>query len=103
VPSSGNAKLFLLLMVIAKKRNECVDEAIQQKQEILSEIIDRELVREEKDPNYEVTYTLKDLNRVKDSLDLIKHHVWIRDNILIDNGQTFFNIPKKRNPNRLNY
>ncbi|RHZ69449.1 hypothetical protein Glove_283g65 [Diversispora epigaea] len=64
-------------MVIAKRRNDCVDEAIKQKNEALSEIVERELSREEKDPNYEVTYTLKDLNRVKDHLDLIKHHVWI--------------------------
>ncbi|RHZ73575.1 hypothetical protein Glove_230g130 [Diversispora epigaea] len=64
-------------MVIAKRRNDCVDEAIKQKNEALSEIVERELSREEKDPNYEVTYTLKDLNRVKDYLDLIKHHVWI--------------------------
>ncbi|RHZ54566.1 hypothetical protein Glove_426g65 [Diversispora epigaea] len=65
-------------MVIAKRRNDCVDEAIKQKNEALSEIVERELSREEKDPNYEVTYTLKDLNRVKDHLDLIKHHVWIQ-------------------------
>ncbi|RHZ45920.1 hypothetical protein Glove_642g25 [Diversispora epigaea] len=64
-------------MVIAKRRNDCVDEAIKQKNEALSEIVERELSREEKDPNYEVTYTLKNLNRVKDHLDLIKHHVWI--------------------------
>ncbi|RHZ65116.1 hypothetical protein Glove_319g99 [Diversispora epigaea] len=50
-------------MVIAKRRNDCVDEAIKQKNETLSEIVERELSREEKDPNYEVTYTLKDLNR----------------------------------------
>ncbi|RHZ59981.1 hypothetical protein Glove_360g95 [Diversispora epigaea] len=80
-------------MVIAKRRNDCVDEAIKQKNEALSEIVERELSREEKDPNYEVTYTLKDLNRVKDHLDLIKHHVWIRDNILVDNGRIVFNIP----------
>ncbi|RHZ53320.1 hypothetical protein Glove_443g7 [Diversispora epigaea] len=50
-------------MVIAKRRNDCVDEAIKQKNEALTEIVERELSREEKDPNYEVTYTLKDLNR----------------------------------------
>ncbi|RHZ69691.1 hypothetical protein Glove_280g6 [Diversispora epigaea] len=61
-------------MVIAKRRNDCVDEAIKQKNEALSEIVERELSREEKNPNYEVTYTLKDLNRVKDHLDLIKYH-----------------------------
>ncbi|RHZ85472.1 hypothetical protein Glove_65g23 [Diversispora epigaea] len=82
-------------MVIAKRRNNCVDEAIKQKNETLSEIVERELSHEEKDPNYEVTYTPKDLNRVKDHLDLIKHHVWIRDNILVDNGRTVFNIPTK--------
>ncbi|RHZ51621.1 hypothetical protein Glove_476g25 [Diversispora epigaea] len=86
-------------MVIAKRRNDCVDEAIKQKNEALSEIVKRELSREEKDPNYEVTYTLKDLNRVKDHLDLIKHHVWIRDNILVDNGRTVFNIPTRENQN----
>ncbi|RHZ82346.1 hypothetical protein Glove_109g65 [Diversispora epigaea] len=75
-------------MVIAKRHNDCVDEAIKQKNEALSEIVERELSQEEKDPNYEVTYTLKDLNRVKDHLDLIKHHVWIRDNILVDNRRT---------------
>ncbi|RHZ82650.1 hypothetical protein Glove_106g63 [Diversispora epigaea] len=88
-------------MVIAKRRNDCVDEAIKQKNEALSEIVERELSREEKDPNYEVTYTLKDLNRVKDHLDLIKHHVWIRDNILVDNGRTVFNIPTRRTVQRL--
>ncbi|RHZ84737.1 hypothetical protein Glove_78g190 [Diversispora epigaea] len=88
-------------MVIAKRRNDCVDEAIKQKNEALSEIVERELFREEKDPNYEVTYTLKDLNRVKDHLDLIKHHVWIRDNILVDNGRTVFNIPTRRTVSRL--
>ncbi|RHZ52157.1 hypothetical protein Glove_464g30 [Diversispora epigaea] len=50
-------------MVIAKRRNDCVDEAIKQKNEALSEIVERELSQEEKNPNYEVTYTLKDLNR----------------------------------------
>ncbi|RHZ63744.1 hypothetical protein Glove_328g59 [Diversispora epigaea] len=64
-------------MVIAKRRNDCIDKAIKQKNETLSEIVERELSREEKDSNYEVTYTLKDLNRVKDHLNLIKHHVWI--------------------------
>ncbi|RHZ76175.1 hypothetical protein Glove_202g31 [Diversispora epigaea] len=88
-------------MVIAKRRNDCVDEAMKQKNEALSEIVERELSREEKDPNYEVTYTLKDLNRVKDHLDLIKHHVWIRDNILVDNGRTVFNIPTRRTVQRL--
>ncbi|RHZ52415.1 hypothetical protein Glove_461g82 [Diversispora epigaea] len=70
-----------------------VDEAIKQKNEAIFEIVERELSQEEKDPNYEVIYTLKDLNQVKDHLDLIKHHVWIRDNILVDNGRTVFNIP----------
>ncbi|RHZ48437.1 hypothetical protein Glove_551g6 [Diversispora epigaea] len=69
-------------------RNTMINEAIKQKNEVLSEIVERELSREEKDPNYEVTYTLKDLNRVKNHLDLIKHHVWIRNNILVDNGRT---------------
>ena len=82
-------------MVIAKRRNDCVAEAIKLKDEAVTEIVERELAREEKDPNYEVTYTLKDLNRVKDHLDQIKHHVWIRDNILLDNGNTFFNIPQR--------
>ncbi|RHZ61229.1 hypothetical protein Glove_349g43 [Diversispora epigaea] len=82
-------------MVIAKRRNDCVDEAIKQKNKTLSEIVERELSREEKDSNYEVTYTLKDLNQVKDHLDLIKYHVWIRDNILVDNGRTVFNIPTR--------
>ncbi|RHZ46555.1 hypothetical protein Glove_615g51 [Diversispora epigaea] len=50
-------------MVIAKRRNDCIDEAIKQKNEALSEIVERELSREEKDPNYKITYTLKDLNR----------------------------------------
>ncbi|RHZ73409.1 hypothetical protein Glove_231g22 [Diversispora epigaea] len=94
-------KEITLLMVIAKRRNDCVDEAIKQKNEAISEIVERELSREEKDPNYEVTYTLKDLNRVKDHLDLIKHHVWIRDNILVDNGRTVFNIPTRRTVQRL--
>ena len=88
-------KEIILLMVVAKRRNDCVDEAIKQKNEAISEIVERELSREEKDPNYEVTYTLKDLNRVKDHLELIKHHVWIRDNILIDNGRTVFNLPTR--------
>ena len=82
-------------MVIAKRRNDCVDKAIELKNKVVNEIVDRELTREEKDPNYEVTYTLKDLNLVKDHLDQIKHHVWIRDNILTDNGKTFFNIPQR--------
>ncbi|RHZ82601.1 hypothetical protein Glove_108g68 [Diversispora epigaea] len=42
-------------MVIAKRRNDCVDEAIKQKNEALSEIVERELSREEKNPNYEST------------------------------------------------
>ncbi|RHZ61585.1 hypothetical protein Glove_346g8 [Diversispora epigaea] len=65
-------------MVIAKRHNDCIDEAIKQKNEVLFEIVERKLFREEKDPNYEVTYILKDLNQVKDHLDLIKHHVWIQ-------------------------
>ncbi|RHZ78181.1 hypothetical protein Glove_166g133 [Diversispora epigaea] len=87
-------------MVIAKRCNDCVDEAIKQKNEALSEIVERELSREEKNPNYEVTYTLKDLNRVKDHLDLIKHYVWIRDNILVDNGRTVFNILTRSKENQ---
>ncbi|RHZ64544.1 hypothetical protein Glove_323g34 [Diversispora epigaea] len=55
-------KEIIRLMVIAKRRNDCVDEAIKQKNEALSEIVEKELSREEKDPNYEVIYTLKDLN-----------------------------------------
>ncbi|RHZ77693.1 hypothetical protein Glove_174g13 [Diversispora epigaea] len=92
-------KEIILLMVIAKRRNDCVDKAIKQKNEALSEIKDKPpsvtiwclLAETQKEiillmviakrrndyPNYEVTYTLKDLNRVKDHLDLIKHHVWI--------------------------
>ncbi|RHZ87060.1 hypothetical protein Glove_41g154 [Diversispora epigaea] len=50
-------------MVIAKRRNDCVDEAIKQKNKALSKIVEHKLSREEKNPNYEVTYTLKDLNR----------------------------------------
>jgi len=79
----------------AKTRNICVDKAIELKDQAVEEIVDREHAKQEKDPNYEVTFTLKDLNRVKDHLEQIKHHVWIRDNILIDNGQSFFNIPKQ--------
>ncbi|RHZ53015.1 hypothetical protein Glove_452g36 [Diversispora epigaea] len=94
-------KEIILLMVIAKRRNDCVNEAIKQKNEAISEIVEGELFQEEKDPNYEVTYTLKDLNRVKDHLDLIKHHVWIRDNILVDNRRTVFNIPTRRTVQRL--
>ncbi|RHZ45487.1 hypothetical protein Glove_673g50 [Diversispora epigaea] len=71
-------KEIILLIVIAKRHNDYIDEAIKQKNKVLSEIIKRELSREEKDLNYEVTYTLKDLNQVKDYLDLIKHHVWIQ-------------------------
>lgn len=78
-----------------RSRNICVDKAIEIKNQIVSEIVDREFEKSDKDPNYEHTYTLKDLNRIKDSLDQIKHHVWIRDNILIDNGYSVFNIPRK--------
>ena len=83
----------------AKVRNTCVEKAIELKNEAVSEIVDRKLARQDKDPNYKITYTLKDLNHIKDHLDQIKHHVWIRDNILIDNGQSFFNIPKKSKRN----
>jgi hypothetical protein len=79
----------------AKARNLCVEKAIELKDQVVNDIVERELSREEKDPNYEVTYTLKDLNLVKYHLEQIKHHVWIRDNILIDNGHSFFNIPKQ--------
>jgi hypothetical protein len=78
----------------AKARNTCVEEAIKIKDDTVEEIVDRELAKQEKDPNYISTFTLKDLNRVKDCLEQIDHHVWIRDNILIDNGQSIFNIPK---------
>jgi hypothetical protein len=79
----------------AKARNACVEKAIELKDQAVSEIVERELAKQEENPEYETCYTLKDLNIVKDHLDQIKHHVWIRDNILIDNGQNFFNIPKK--------
>ena len=79
----------------AKARNTCVEEAIKIKKETVSEIVDRELAKQEEDPNYISTFTLKDLNRVKDCLEQIDHHVWIRNNILIDNGQSIFNIPKQ--------
>jgi hypothetical protein len=79
----------------AKARNTCVEEAIKIKDDTVEEIVDRELAKQEKDPNYISTFTLKDLNRVKDCLEQIDHHVWIRDNILIDNGQSIFNIPKR--------
>ncbi|RHZ86626.1 hypothetical protein Glove_48g208 [Diversispora epigaea] len=42
-------------MVIAKRRNDCVNEAIKQKNKALSEIVERELSQEEKDLNYEST------------------------------------------------
>ena len=79
----------------AKARNLCVEKAIEIKNQTVNEIVDRELAKSEQDPNHESFYTLKDLNRVKDCLEQIEHHTWIRDNILIDNGQTFFNKPKK--------
>ena len=80
----------------AKARNTCVDTAIAIKKEVVSEIVDRELVKQEKDPNYISTFTLKNPNRVKECLDQIDQQVWIRDNILIDNGHSMFNIPKKQ-------
>jgi hypothetical protein len=80
----------------AKARNTCVDTAIEIKEEVVNEIVDRELKKQEKDPNYISTFTLKDLNRVKECLDQIDQQVWIRDNILIDNGHSMFNIPKKQ-------
>jgi hypothetical protein len=79
----------------AKARNTCVEEAIKIKDDTVEEIVDRELAKQEKDSNYISTFTLKDLNRVKDCIEQIDHHVWIRDNILIDNGQSIFNIPKQ--------
>lgn len=82
-------------MVSAKARNACVEKAIELKNQAVSEIVDRELAKQEKDPKYETVYTLKDLNTVKAHLEQIEHHVWIRDNILIDNGHSFFNIPKQ--------
>ncbi|RHZ71754.1 hypothetical protein Glove_253g36 [Diversispora epigaea] len=79
----------------AKARNICVEKAIKIKNETVNEIVDREIAKSEQDPEHESFYTLKDLNRVKDYLDQIEHHKWIRDTILIDNGQNFFNRPKK--------
>ncbi|RHZ51462.1 hypothetical protein Glove_478g79 [Diversispora epigaea] len=78
--------------------NDCVNKVIKQKNEAFSEIVERELSQEKRDPNYEVAYTLKDLNRVKDHLNLIKHYVWIRDNILVDNGRTVFNKLTRSKP-----
>jgi hypothetical protein len=46
----------------AKARNTCVDTAIEIKEEVVNEIVDRELEKQEKDPNYISTFTLKDLN-----------------------------------------
>jgi len=82
-------------MVLAKNRNICVEKAIELKNQAVNEIVDRELAKHDKDPNYESEYTLKDLNCIKDYLDQIKYHVWIRDNILVDNSQSFFNIPQR--------
>jgi len=79
----------------AKARNACVEKAIELKDQAVSEIVERELAKQEKDPKYETCYTLKDLNIVKDHLKQIEHHTWIRDNILTDNGQSFFNIPQR--------
>ncbi|CAG8799910.1 19054_t:CDS:2, partial [Dentiscutata erythropus] len=54
-----------------KARNICVEKAIELKDKVVEKIVDRELKRQEKDPNYEITYTFKDLNCVKDHLDQI--------------------------------
>jgi hypothetical protein len=59
----------------AKARNTCVDTAIEIKEEVVNEIVDRELEKQEKDPNYISTFTLKDLNRVKECLDQIDQQV----------------------------
>jgi hypothetical protein len=80
----------------AKARNTCVEKAIEIKNQVVDEIVDRELAKSEQNPNHESFYTLKDLNKVKDCLEQVKHHVWIRDNILIDNGHNFFNIPQRQ-------
>ncbi|CAG8711727.1 13130_t:CDS:2, partial [Dentiscutata erythropus] len=59
----------------AKARNACVEKAIELKDQAVSEIVERELAKQEENPEYETCYTLKDLNIVKDHLDQIKHHV----------------------------
>ncbi|CAG8795659.1 26535_t:CDS:2, partial [Dentiscutata erythropus] len=69
--------LVLFIFMKAKARNICVEKAIELKDKAVEEIVDRELERQEKDPNYKITYTLKDLNYVKDHLNQIKHHVEI--------------------------
>ena len=61
-------------MVSAKAQNACVEKAIELKNKAVSDIVDRELAKQKKDPNYESFYTLKDLNTVKDHLEQIEHH-----------------------------
>ena len=79
----------------AKARNLCVEKAIEIKNQTVNELVDREITKSEQNPEYESFYTLKDLNRVKDCLEQIEHHTWIRNTILIDNRRNFFNKPKK--------
>ncbi|RHZ81478.1 hypothetical protein Glove_120g232 [Diversispora epigaea] len=79
----------------AKARNICVEKAIEIKNKTVNEIVDRKITKSEQDPEHESFYTLNDLNKVKDCLEQIEHHKWIRDTILIDNGQNFFNRSKK--------
>ncbi|CAG8801445.1 5484_t:CDS:2, partial [Dentiscutata erythropus] len=59
----------------AKARNACVEKVIELKDQAVSEIVERELAKQEENSKYETCYTLKDLNTVKDHLDQIKHHV----------------------------
>lgn len=87
-------------MVKFRNLNNCVNQAKEIALQIIDEITERELKIEEDLTKHNIEYTphysLKDLQKVQDAIDQLNHHRRIRDNILVDNGQSVFNIIKKK-------
>jgi tRNA nucleotidyltransferase (CCA-adding enzyme) len=87
-------------MVKLRNINNCVNQAKEIALQIIDEITERELKIEEDFAKYNIDYipqySLKDLQKVQDAVDQLNHHRRIRDNILLDNGESAFNIVKKK-------
>jgi hypothetical protein len=82
-------------MVRRQAINQCVNLAKQLYEEATDEIVEREAAKEAADPEYNATFTLQDCRRLTDLSNQIKHHIWIRENILRDNGESYFERPQR--------
>jgi radical SAM superfamily enzyme len=79
--------------------NQCLNLAIDIKNQIVKDIIEKDDQLEEEaerqGKEHITHFFLKDIQKVTDAYDQIKLHRSIRDTILVDNGVSAFNIPQR--------